>query len=222
MKVVACKISAKRKRVTAAASTSEANKHAKTDTVAVAARREATDAASPSGTTTTASTTSTTSTNNSEYVPLSEWSKLSPEERKPAKALGFSQPTWDDFCYMGCFSSKLEGLSTEQKAAVEFLFKGVWPPEYSGFESNLTCCKVDAKAGTFFTQDGTSFRYFLIRSTDGRKGDAIRVKENKEEKTCGCPFCNIWYKVQGISMHMKSCPKNSTETNTKNGNKRKS
>jgi hypothetical protein len=63
---------------------------------------------------------------------------------------------------MGCFSSKLEGLSTEQKATVEFLFKGVWPPEYAGFESNLTCCKVDAKAGTFFTQDGTGVRYFLI------------------------------------------------------------
>jgi hypothetical protein len=93
---------------------------------------------------------------------------LSLEEEKHAQALGFSQVTWDYFCYIGCFSSKLEDLNIEQKAAAVFLFKGVWPPEYAveqrfeGFESNFNCSKLDAKAGTFFIQGGTGVRYFLI------------------------------------------------------------
>jgi hypothetical protein len=87
------------------------------------------------------------------------------------------------------FSSKLEDLNCEQKTAVDVLFKGVWSPEYAvhrfckGFESNVNCAKHGAKAGSLFIQDGTGVRYFLIRPTGGGKWDAVRIKENKKEKS---------------------------------------
>jgi hypothetical protein len=99
--------------------------------------------------------------------------------------------------------------------------KGVWPLEYAvkqrceGFESNFNCTKLDAKAGSFFIQDGTGLRYFLIRHTGDSKWDAVRIKENKKARTCECPFCNTWKSGQGINNHMKSCPQNNTETRKK-------
>ena len=206
------RISNKRKRVgdTAATSTLETNKHAKTVTI-----QEVRKPLSPAG------SASTTSTSNSSKVvvlrDLQSWSELSDGEKTHAKTLKYTQNSWDNFEIVSSCSTKQSDLNPGEKAAVDFLFEGEWPPAYAGgagFESNFVCSKPDAKAGGFVSV-GT-VRYFLVRSTGGEKWDVIRMIEDKEAQAIQCPFCKSWKKIQGINMHMRSCSSNKTESNKKN------
>jgi hypothetical protein len=196
MKLASCKIR-KRKR-------DKTSPPLKADMIAKRAASTVATTASPgstaSTTTTTTSSASTTSTSNSDDVvvlrDLQTWCLLSWETKTHAKNLGYSQVSWDNFQNVSSFSTKLGDLNFKEKAAVYFLFQGVWPPAYAGGPGLVTInyTKCNAKVGLFVYDN--NIRYLLIRSTGAGQWDAIRMKENKAKKEVECPFCKSWKKYR--------------------------
>jgi hypothetical protein len=123
-----------------------------------------------------------------------------------AKNLGYSQVSWDNFQNVSSFSTELGDLNSKKKAAVCFLFRGVWPPAYAGDPGlvSINYTKCNAKVGLFVYDN--NIRYLLIRSTGAGQWDAIRMKENKAKKEVECPFCKSWKNVQGTHRHIGEVP----------------
>jgi hypothetical protein len=146
MKLASCKIR-KRKR-------DETSPSLKVDRITKRAASTVATTSSPGSTaSTTTTTTSTTSTSNSDDAvvlrDLQTWCLLSSEQLTHAKNLGYSQVSWDNFQNVSSFSTKLGDLNFKEKAAVYFLFRGVWPPVYAGGPGlvSINYTKCNAKVG---------------------------------------------------------------------------
>jgi septal ring factor EnvC (AmiA/AmiB activator) len=118
-------------------------------------------------------------------------------------------------------SNEWSSMSSKRKTdALNLGFTEAGWNKYHGVSSSslINCTKRNAKAGTTWKQDG--IRYYLIRPAGDDKWDAAIVNEKTEEgtTTCQCPFCYVWKKSQGITMHITSCTQNCTEIKKKQSN----